>query len=195
MTEASEAPTPEQLRQRLWELVEKDILGPASGPEEELPRSVASRVTERYLVGMLAPRRRASDLDPATDEELAEDGRTGSEDGATEPSRAPRESTLPSSLGLTFCVASGAKALRVTARWGRYERCESATLKDQKTGSPERVWKRTPVEGTLACVPLKDGPIAARAPVPGQPEVVIQGLCRRRDEGWIVTLFLVNGQE
>ena len=60
------------LRARIHELVARDLLGPANGPEEEVPDP--SRVSDRYVVGMLAPLKRASDLDPSTDEELAAGG-------------------------------------------------------------------------------------------------------------------------
>src|SRR5882724_6608897 len=87
------------LRGRLNALVTRDLLGPANGPDEEVANP--SRVSDRYVVGMLAPQKRASELDPSTDEELAAGGAGTSEDGASEPQRAPIESTFPSSFGLT----------------------------------------------------------------------------------------------
>ena len=50
------------------------------------------------------------------------------------------------------------------------------------------------MEGTLAPIPLSEGPVTPRSPVAEQPEVTVQGLVRRRGDVWIVTLFLVNGQ-
>jgi len=41
------------LRQELIDLVEREILGPAGGPEEEIDER---RVKDRYLVGCLAPK-------------------------------------------------------------------------------------------------------------------------------------------
>src|SRR5262245_36943113 len=176
-------------RDEIVELVAGDLLGPANGPTEEVAES---RVSDRYLVGLLAPLNR--DLDPATDENVAEGGAGTAEEGSPEPGTAPVESTFPSSFGLTVCVAEEAKALRITARWGRYERRDSETRKNEKTGNPEKIWKRTTMEGVIASLALEEGPIEPRPPVTEQPEVVVQGLVRRRDEGWIVTLFLVNGQ-
>ena len=47
------APSADQLRRDLLEMVMRDLHGPAAGPEEE----VAERsVRDRYLVGMLAPK-------------------------------------------------------------------------------------------------------------------------------------------
>jgi len=42
------------IRDELMECVRKDLLGPAGGPKEEVDER---RVRDRYLVGMLAPRR------------------------------------------------------------------------------------------------------------------------------------------
>jgi hypothetical protein len=180
------------IRARIHNLVAMDLLGPANGPTEEV--SDPSRVSDRYVVGMLAPRNRISELDPSTDEELAGGGAATSEDGASEPQRAPIDSTFPSSLGLTVSVSPECHTLTVSARWGRYERRDSELLKDPKTGNPKKVWKRVPMEGTLSPIELTDGPVPARSPVSAQPEVFVEGLVRRREDVWIVTLFLINGQ-
>jgi hypothetical protein len=177
------------LREELLGSVSRDLLGPANGLEEEVAES---RVSDRYLVGMLAPLNRT--LDAGSDEGVAEGGVGTAEEGATEPGTAPVDSTFPSSFGLTVSVAEDTKALRVTVRWGRYERRDSEKLKDEKTGNPKKIWKRIPVAGVLDSVGLAEGAIPARSPVPEQPEVVVQGVVRRRDDTWVVTLFLVNGQ-
>jgi hypothetical protein len=177
------------VRNQLVELVVNDLRGPARGAEEEVAES---RVSDRYLVGMLAPLNRR--LDPGDDEELAEGGVGSPEEGAAEAGTAPVDSTFPSSFGLTVSVTQDAKALRVTARWGRYERRDSKTLLDEKTGNPQKVWKRIPVGGVLDSVGLVEGPIPPQSPVAEQPEVIVQGLVRHRDAAWVVTLFLVNGQ-
>lgn len=49
----STAPSPFALREELIDLLRRDLLGPADGPEEEIPTD--SRLTQRYLVGSLAP--------------------------------------------------------------------------------------------------------------------------------------------
>jgi hypothetical protein len=50
--------------------------------------------------------------------------------------------------------------------------------------------------GNTITIPLHEGDIAPWKPEPAeQPEVFVRGLARRGDESWIVTLFLVNGQE
>src|SRR5689334_6901251 len=99
---ASAVPAPMALRAELEDLIRKDLLGPAGGEEEELPRDLGS-VRDRYLLGMLAPRRvrlRASQNDT-----LAEGGDAGSEDGATDDAGLATDSLMPSSIGLSCTVA------------------------------------------------------------------------------------------
>src|SRR5271157_3341184 len=87
-------PTPRQLRAMLEEMVVGDLLGPAGGPDEEL---VERNVRDRYLVGVLAPRRKAGEQNqsPAADaegdedtplipDELSEGGADSSDDGNTD---------------------------------------------------------------------------------------------------------------
>lgn len=182
-------PSQHQIREELEQLVDADLLGPAGGPEEE----VAERqVSERYVTGMLAPRRQR--LHPPEEfDELAVGGDRTSEDGTSDVS-APQSSTaFPSSLGMTFSVAGDAESIEVTARWGRYRRVPSATLKS-KDGNPLLVWKREPVEEISAPVPLSEGEIPEWSVTEEQPEVVVRGTVRRHDDHWIVSLFLVNGQ-
>lgn len=180
--------SPALLRAELEELVLRDLLGPADGPEEEVDES---RVSDRYLVGMLAPLKHR--VGAETDDELAEGGAGSTEDGSTEPSTAPADSIFPSSMGLTFSVVAGTETLRVTARWGRYERTDSETLETDR-GNPKKIWKRTPMEGVVE-IPLRGGDVKPQPPCEEQPEVTVQGVVRVRDGEFVVTLFLVNGQE
>ena len=46
--------TPFSMREELIDLLRRDLLGPADGPEEELS-PLERQVTRRYLAGMLAP--------------------------------------------------------------------------------------------------------------------------------------------
>ncbi|MDQ6749080.1 MAG: helicase, partial [Candidatus Dormibacteraeota bacterium] len=126
-------------------------------------------------------------------DELATDGATGVEEGPAEVSTPQAPTLFPSSFGLSFCVDSAIAALEITATWGHYTRTESAVLTTAKTGVPLRVWQRQPRGGTQT-VPLAEamGPFA---PDPEQPDVLVRGRARCRDGAWIVTLFLVNGQE
>lgn len=165
----------------------RDLLGPAGGPEEEIAES---SVRDRYLVGMLAPRRQR--IAPEEQDDLAAEV-SDDEDGHEDPGGLSAPTMMPSSFGLTFTVDGEAKAIRATARWGRYERRETAIVPDP--GAAARlVWKRVPTEGT-AELPLHEGPIAW-TPVPkDQAGVVVQGVIRRTGKDFVVSLFLVNQQE
>jgi hypothetical protein len=182
-------PSPAAIRDELEKLVLLDLLGPAGGPEEEVNES---SVQDRYLVGMLAPSYKHIMPEEQEEVELAES--SGGEDGVNERSVLTTPTFNPSSLGMSFCVDRSATALHVTARWGRYQRVYSETLKKATTGAPELVWKRQPM-GSEHVFPLQAGPLKPWQPeLEEQPEVEVQGLVRQSSEAWTVTLFLVNGQ-
>ena len=186
---ALSAPSPCAIRAELLDLVTRDLLGPAGGPDEEIHER---NVRDRYVVGMLAPKHRLAE--PEEDEDLAEGGAGTPEDGPTDVGTLQSTTLLPSAFGLTFCLDGGETALRVTARWGRYERTHSERTQDRK-GEPALVWKRRPVEETFL-IPLEHGRIQPHVPSQEFPEVLVRGLARKRegDTEWTVSLFLVNGQ-
>src|SRR5205823_7406039 len=127
------APSPTRIREELVEAVLLDLLGPAHGPEEELDER---NVRDRYLVGMLAPKRQ--ELSPEEFDELAQGGVGSGEDGTADFSAPPARTMFPSSFGMTFCVDLQAEALQVTARWGQYARVRSETL-TREGGEPKLV--------------------------------------------------------
>ncbi len=197
-------PTHYELRDQLEQAVVDDLLGPAGGPSEE----ITEKPTDRYLVGMLAPRRRCTtaieeEKSPATVEqfdELAVAGDPLPEEGPREPGAPqalpgvrPVDTLFPSSFGLSFCIPAGITALKVTARWGRYDRLPSETLK-KSNGDPQLVWKRFQVEAATASFVIREGSLEPWVVAPDQPEVRVQGHARRNKDHWIVSLFLVNGQ-
>ncbi len=215
------------VRELLELAVRDDLLGPAGGPHE-LIKDMGVR--DRYLVGKLAPRRPGdgeptAQVEPATnaedpgnleDERQAPLHEPGAEfarasgrvepedDGLEEIDTTNNQSLVPSSMGLTFCVAPDAKTLEINTSWGRYERVPNSehefvkTRKNRETGKEEetkvRVWQRIPCGGTVS-LPLNDGTIRPAIPDPDQSEVRLQGTIRTNGQGErLVTLFLVNGQ-
>lgn len=191
MAEILDGPSAFAIRDELHELVLKDLLGPAGGPTEEVDEQA---VRERYLVGMLAPRR--IHTDPNQQDELAVAGAGMDEDGNSDSGATQADSLIPSSFGMTFSVDFSAKAIKVIARWGHYLREESGTLTNDQ-GNPRRIWNRYPIEGTSLDIPLTDGNIAPWVVDERYPEVVVRGIIRKPKNNitdWIVTLFLVNGQ-
>ena len=210
--------SPLQLRDELETMVLKELLGPGSA-EEELIESPGTR----YFVGVLAPRKRrgagtvergaspttphdarSTDYDEDEDadheildgDELALGGKDTSQDGTTDQSAAQEQAKalIPSSFGLTFSVNLEATQIEVSATWGQYVREKSEFLVSEKTGNPRLVWKRSPRGGTHRLT-LVDGPISPIVVDHNCPEVVVQGLARKRSNHWCITLFLVNDQQ
>ncbi|HMS72197.1 MAG TPA: hypothetical protein PKB03_04115, partial [Baekduia sp.] len=189
------------LRDELEGLVRGQLLGPVGGEQEEV---ADARVSERYLVGMLAPRRpgllpsgpaepEPAPEEDAVEEELAVDGLDRGDDGTPDRGVAAVEQMVPASIGLSFAVVPDTAELEVHASWGQYERGKSDGDHETKTGEPATVWKRLP-RGGERTVSLKPGPIKELIVDTQQPEVVVRG--RVRDVGGqrLVSLFLVNAQ-
>ncbi len=182
-------PSSVQVRAELEELVLKDLLGPAGGPDEEITEQ---SVRDRYLVGLLAPSRQ--NLEPEVFDELAQGGAGPSEDGAPEYTGPTARTMAPSSFGMTFSIEGGATSFQIVARWGHYAKVQSDSLTTE-AGNKRLVWKRSPREGVSAPIALKAGKMAPWIPDTEFPGVHVQGQIRHRDGFWAVTLFLVNGQE
>lgn len=179
--------SPGSLRAELRGLFVKELMGPAGGPTEVVTEP---RVHERYLLGALAPARVR--ILPESQDELAESDCREGEDGAPEPGATSTPTLLPSSIGLSFCVGPDAPGLKVTARWGKYER--HGGREDEEDGGPA-VWRRVPVERTVGPIRVQPGKIDPIVVSPEQPGVHVEGVVRCHDSGFVVTLFLVNGQE
>ncbi len=179
------------IREAIAQALINDLQGPCGGPTEIIDER---NVRGRYIVGLLAPKGQSAI--PESSDDSGSPG-TSPEDGTPDAPPSKAASTmLPSSIGLSFGVASDATHLKLTARWGRYDRVQ---IKDEayrnKDGSLRHVWQRTPIEGVSDPIPLRDGRIEPWSPCPYHPDVTVQGLVRKREHQWIVTLFLVNGQQ
>lgn len=188
MSALQSTPSSMKIRDELEQMVLNDLLGPVTGPEEEISEP---SVRDRYLVGMLAPKRQ--ELSPEEFDELPQGGSGATEDGSTETTSPSSKTMFPSSFGMTFCVDLDAKELQLTVRWGHYHRDRSATL-TTPGGEKKLVWKRSPRGGISAPIPLKVGRLNW-VPDAEFPEVQVQGVIRKRDHFWSITLFLVNGQQ
>lgn len=129
------APSPFALREELIDLLRRDLLGPADGPEEEIPTD--SRLTQRYLVGSLAPGGCPPDAafipavpqmyiaEPNTEADILSLAGTDDPDAPAEREPVLVDSLLPSSAGFSCLVDGDEQALLVRTAWGRYERCAS----------------------------------------------------------------------
>jgi hypothetical protein len=210
-------PSAYKIREELEIAIIKDLRGPAGGEDEELDED---SVSDRYLVGLLAPQHRriteeklekstpadeiANDDDhnlrevdcylPGNNDELAISGKGTVEDGSTEVNVPPVETMFPSSLGMTFCVNDTAKALQITAGWGQYHKTNSEIL-TKVDGKPKKVWKREQIRSNSPTIPLIEGVINNWIVDPQYPEVHVKGQIKKQNNGdFIVSLFLINGQ-
>jgi Helicase conserved C-terminal domain len=207
-------PSPLKLRDELEAMVLKELLGPGR-IDEELTESPGSR----YFVGVLAPRKRANQVSlttlavpvPATppeddegegdedhlvSDELALGGKDTTQDGTTDKSASQDQAKalIPSSFGMTFSVSLQATEIDVFATWGQYLREKSEYLVSEKTGNSRLVWKRY-LRGGKHRLALSEGPVTQIVVDANSPDVVVQGLIRKRSDHWSITLFLVNGQQ
>ena len=168
------ATTPLEVRDRLVEALELDLVGPGPGhplAEERLPGW--ERPSNWYLTGFLIPVRSAEEEagDVDSDEEVDEPQEDDPSDDGAEDRTAAKRRYFPSSLGLSTLVAAGVAAIRVTVRWGDYTVGEQAAEEDGESDSesrsrPRRVWQRTPQERTIE-VPLSGSSSVPRViPVP-----------------------------
>src|SRR3954468_14488635 len=150
------APTPVEVRDRLVETLELDLVGPWPGHEladEKLPRRV--RPSNWYLTGFLipvdAPAEQAAD-DDADDEFEDVPESEGPQEESTEERVAAKKAYFPSSIGLSTLVAGDAATFSVVVRWGDYSLGEYRPEAEQEgdgDGKPIAVWQRRPREQAL----------------------------------------------
>ncbi|GAB2766555.1 DISARM system helicase DrmA [Amycolatopsis magusensis] len=157
-------PTRESLtvRENLVDILERELLGPANGPEEVLDGvpDVA------YLVGRIAPVRLASGREDPSDADEAEaatdvgdatdadesrgvpvtavdESGAGADEDNVEDQPQQRGLMIPASMGLRCQIPDDLGEFTVTASWGQYEPTKE---KRENSESTVRRYKRTPIE-------------------------------------------------
>lgn len=205
------SPTPFALREELTDLICRDMLGPAGGPDEELP-PWEKRVRERYLLGGLAPggsgadplahlaREEENEASLENDEniEVALEGEElgveglSSDDGPPDRQASLVDSLLLCSTGFTCLVDGTEDRIAVHTAWGRYERRLSAYAGEY--GETPLVWKRLPVENPPVVIPLQEG-MDHCSPCADQPAIRLHWRIIRYNDVWLVSLFLANHQD
>lgn len=177
------APTPQQVRDELADMVVRDLRGPVYGDEELL----ANDPRDWYVLGKLAPN--GTEVAPEELDELAESDGSAADDSVVDMEvQAPNTPSLvPSSLGFTARVEGSATELLVSATWGEY-----ASVADPERPQARR-YQRQPRGGEIP-LKLTEGPIAAQSLDSQVPDVKVRGRIRWHDDAWLVTLFLVNTQ-
>jgi hypothetical protein len=137
--------TPVEVRERLLDLLRRDLVGPHPDLDPDLAREVLTGVAPStwYLTGFLGPRRKtgaassfaAASGNDVAEEQAAEDmleaqraaenlsevtpGRGDAPDEGN-PESPPMRSFQPSSLGLTVLLPRDARELRARVTWGDY---------------------------------------------------------------------------
>jgi len=135
--------TSPEVRDRLIEVLELDLVGPWPGHEydaERLPGRI--RPSNWYLCGFLIPSgtppENASDPDSEDDfEDVPE--QAGLFEESDEERKAAKKAYFPSSMGLSFLAAKSAEQIKVRARWGDYKQGEYEDPEGKKTNT----WDRT----------------------------------------------------
>jgi hypothetical protein len=177
----------QEVRAQLETILERDLLGPWGGEDEELagedPRA-------RYLVGFIAPRGVQS-APEELDSSLGD--LDGEEAGPERASPVAANTMFPRSFGLSFSVPADTGSVAVTVSWGRYTRELSTTLRND-SGDLIRVWRRRQVTHRMS-VPLGEGNRRLENPPwTDQAGVNLRTVCRRRTDRLVVELALVNDQ-
>ncbi|MBI4586019.1 MAG: helicase [Planctomycetes bacterium] len=197
---------PKEVRKRLVEALDLDLVGPGKG--SALESEVVTQSPSRwYITGFLMP----LEAEAANDEkEMAEEGidqlrEAGGIDDAVPPEpAAARRGRFPSSMGLSVLVGPETRRLEVTARWGDYLPEKAETGDPAGIGAPA-AWRRAQREATLALdVPSTGGNIQDREiPDTGGLRLAISarnvGNAGGGDGGMpagtrAVSVFLVNGR-
>ncbi|MGH3776465.1 MAG: hypothetical protein ACRDRR_12165 [Pseudonocardiaceae bacterium] len=161
-------------RENLVDILERELLGPANGPEEILDGIPDSA----YLIGRIAPVRltaghddprdadsgeAATDVGDAVDAQecrgvpvtAVDDSGAGSDEDTAEDEPPKRGLMIPASMGLRCQIPDDLDSFTVTASWGQYEpvREKGADV------PPGRRYQRTPIEitTTVTVVDLDPG--------------------------------------
>jgi hypothetical protein len=187
-----------QVRAELEDLLERDLLGPLDGPEEELPPGTSPAA--RYMLGRLVPRERVDEPDddePESDPDLVDrevsQSDPGEEDDDPESEATVRSGSMAASaIGLAFSVPTNINRVTAVASWGRYER-KASEVHETEQGRPRVTWHRVPSGGPVE-IPLEVEGSDYLVSDPQQEGVTVHYTVRHRGKRRVVELRLVNGQ-
>ena len=183
--------SPAALRDEFERRIVLDLLGPADGPTERFfARGGATRVRDRYLVGMLAPKDTIA-FDRGRDEDTGVETDESGEGDTTTPERPSGPASLfPSSMGLSVTLEPECELVEVRAEWGRYRKDSDA----DEDGKRIPAWQREPCSHR-AEIELRPGDFEVALAPQSQPGVLLRGRAERLFGGWwLLAVFLVNEQ-
>ena len=198
------SPTSEQVRQRLVEGLELDLIGP--GSDHPLALEVLPQVPSRwYLAGFLVP---TGSTTPEFDEDENQDlvgSSTGVEPDDLTPERTPSEAKMfPSSTGMSVIVSPTTQFLGAEVFWADYQPlspdapAESPTIPGQPLapelapelardlahgGNPRHThWQRVPFQSQFEAIDL-GGKAKKNLPIPGSRGLKLVVLVRKIQKG------------
>ena len=192
--------TSREVRERLVEALDLDLIGPHAGHDlesERLPGWV--RPSNWYLTGFLipagAPPEQGGDADEDDDFDEMPDS-AGLAEESTEDRRAAKKGFFPSSMGLSFLVPDDSETVTVTVRWADYEPLPSVDA----DGNAVSVWQRQQNMRTVPVSVVRAGhyPVADSGGLWLHAEVriidtaAITGIPQGTRS---ISVFLVNGRE
>lgn len=208
----SESITSDQVRERLRQTLELDLIGPYNdhpAADEVLPENPL----RWYLTGFLAPgnadprHRRANDT---LGDEDAQPEPPGHEDDTQAEKTASRRTLFPSAIGLSAIIPDSTTSLEVTAEWGEYEvhkpESSSGDGDGQKAASDEDrehlEYRRTP-QTRVVIIDIPDDNRYHKHPLPDASDVEICVMAKKMPSHLIggipgsvriVSVWLVNNK-
>ncbi len=195
------APTELDIRARLVEALQADLVGPFVPDGHPAGQEVLPIAPSRwYLTGFLAPeggRQPETDDDDSTGELGAGDDKQA-DDSATADPEPKRPVRFPASMGLSvFLPPGGGDTLEVEVSYADYDKVQVPIDRDDnlRTG-----WKRVPHGPVRVTVPLDADKLARGLRVPGSRGLELSGELRTTSmkglEGTrVLSLFLVNRRD
>lgn len=116
--------TKADVRRKLVEGLEKSLLGPLDGPEEEFIKLP----TQRYIVGILFPSGTIVAPEQDIDNPSEEDD---DEDSSPSSNMSLKDELRPSSMGMSFIVDGKVEQLSVEIKWATYSQSQKKDYSDR----------------------------------------------------------------
>lgn len=190
----SEVVSPWWVREEFHRLLREELVGPKDGQDEELMTRVETRVSNRYVLGVLAPKNTRPPLEDEMQQPDGQESAEATEEGDQDSTPTPADSMLSTSIGMTFCVDCEAATLVAKFQWGTYRKQHSEKgFVTEKKADPAMVWARVAHESE---VEFEIGKSFEGPANPEFPGVIFRAKTFSLHDGKrAVSLFLENAQE
>lgn len=139
-----EVVSPWWVREEFHRLMREDLVGPKDGEDEELWTRVEARPSNRYVLGVLAPKNTRPPIEDQMQQPDGNESAEATEEGDQDETPLPADSMLSTSIGFTCCVDGDTDELIARFSWAVYRKQHSEKgFLTEKKGDPAMVWKRT----------------------------------------------------